>query len=235
MGVPARQLVPGAEVATYDFELTPYVTPGDSTLLNLNLNPHTWVSMGWPNYVTETQLITYGAPSFSLDAAITEIKSPSDAQVFQRMNPICNNPVITIQNTGSTTLTTLTITYGLVGGTPSVFNWMGSLPFMQKADVQLGNFAWNSTNFNFYVTVSNPNGAADQYAQNNTAHSTFNMPPQYDNQLIFELKTNNYPWEDSYDIRDDQGNVVFHRGGGLTANTIYAIRSYSLPAVMNSS
>ncbi len=212
---------PGAEVETYDMELTPYVTPGDSSLLNLNLNPHNWTSAGWPNYVTETQLITYGAPNFTLDAAIYEIKAPSDKQLYQRMNPICNNPLITIQNTGSDTLHSLTITYGLVGGTPSTFTWSGNLAFMDKQDVRLGNFAWNSADYTFYATLSNPNGGVDQYANNNTAHSTIVLPEQFDNQLIFELKTNNEPYQNVYDIKDDQGNLIFHKGGGLTTNTYY--------------
>ena len=218
---PRANWCPGAEVTTYDMELTPYVTPGDSTLLDLNLNPHNYTSGGWPNYVTETQLITYGAPNFQVDAAMYDIKSPSDLQVYQRMNPICNNPLITIQNTGADTLTSLLITYGLVGGTPSTYTWTGSLPFMSTQDVRLGNFLFNSADLTFYATVSNPNGTADMYPQNNTAYSTFSIPPQYDNQLIFEFKTNLEPYQNAYDIRDDQGNLIFHKGGGLTTNTDY--------------
>ena len=218
---PRANWCPGAEVTTYDMELTPYVTPGDSTRLNLNLNPHNYTSGGWPNYVTETQLITYGAPNFQLDAAMYEIKSPSDLQVFQRMNPICNNPLITIQNTGADTLTSLLITYGLVGGTPSYYNWTGNLPFMSTQDVRLGNFLFDSGNLTFYATVSDPNGLGDSYVKNNTAYSTFTLPLQYDNQLIFEFKTNNEPYQNVYDIKDDQGNLIFHKGGGLTTNTYY--------------
>ena len=218
---PRANWCPGAEVTTYDMELTPYVTPADSTLLNLNLSPHNWTGGGWPNYVTETQLITYGAPNFQVDAAIYEIKAPSDKQVYQRMNPICNNPLITIQNTGADTLTSLLITYGLVGGTPSYYNWTGNLPFMATEDVRLGNFLFNSADETFYATVSDPNGTGDQYVQNNTARTNFPLPSQFDNQLIFEFKTNNQPYQNVYDIRDDQGNLIFHKGGGLSANTTY--------------
>ena len=218
---PRANWCPGAEVTTYDMELTPYVTPGDSTRLNLNLNPHSWTSGGWPNYVTETQLITYGAPNFQVDAAIYEIKAPSDKQLFQRMNPICNNPLITIQNTGADTLHNLLITYGLVGGTPSYYNWSGNLPFMSTQDVRLGNFLFDSGDLTFYATVSDPNGTGDMYPNNNTAHSTFSLPPQYNNQLIFEFKTNLEPYQNVYDIKDDQGNLIFHKGGGLTSNTYY--------------
>ncbi len=218
---PRANWCPGAEVTTYDMELTPYVNAGDSSLLNLNLNPHNWTSGGWPNYVTETQLITYGAPNFQVDAAMYEIKSPSDFQVFQRMNPICNNPLITIKNTGADTLRSLLITYGLVGGTPSYYNWTGNLLSMATQDVRLGNFLFDSGNLTFYSTVSDPNGLGDPYVQNNTAYSTFTLPPQYDNQLIFEFKTNNEPYQNVYDIKNDQGTLIFHKGGGLTTNTYY--------------
>jgi hypothetical protein len=210
---------PGAEVETYDMELTPHVTPGDSAELNLNLNSYS--GSGGAYYVTETQLVTYGAPNFSLDAGVYLIQSPNDLQVYSRHNPICNNPVITIQNTGSTPLTSLTITYGLVGGTPSVYQWSGYLTISETEVVQLGNMQWNSSNLTFYATVSAPNGGTDQYAQNNTAYSYFTLPPQYDNQLIFELKTNNEPWQNYYNIFDDQGNIIFDRSN-LTANTLYS-------------
>jgi hypothetical protein len=209
---------PGAEVETYDFELTPYATPGDSVLLDLNLNNYS--GSGGAYYVTESQLVTYGAPNFTLDAGMYLIKSPSSLQVYLRQNPICNNPVVTIQNTGATTLTSVTITYGLIGGTPSVYQWSGNLNIGETEDVQLENFSWNSSNLTFYATVSNPNGGTDEYAQNNTMYSTFSLPPEYDNQLIFEIKTNNVPGENYYDIFDDHGNVILHKGS-LTANTDY--------------
>ncbi len=215
---PRANWCPGAEVETYDFELTPYATPGDSVLLNLNFNNYS--GSGGANYITETQLITYGAPNFSLDAGMYLIKSPSNLQVNLRHNPICNNPVVTIQNTGGTTLTGLTITYGLVGGTPSVYQWSGSLNIGETEDVQLETFAWNSSNLTFYATVSAPNGGTDAYAQNNTMYSTFSLAPEYENQLIFELKTNNYPGENYYDIFDDFGNLILHKGS-LAANTYY--------------
>jgi hypothetical protein len=216
---PRANWCPGAEVETYNMELTPHVTPGDSAELNLNLNPYS--GSGGAYYVTETQLITYGAPNFSLDAGMYLIKSPSDLQVYSRRNPICNNPVVTIQNTGATILTDLTITYGLIGGTPSVYQWAGYLNIGETEDVQLGNFLWNSSNLTFYATVSSPNGGADQYAQNNTDYSYFTLPPQYENQLIFDLKSNLQPFQNYYDIVDDQGNVIFNRNS-TAQNTLYS-------------
>lgn len=211
---------PGDDVPTFDYELTPYVTPGDSALIDVNFEPYSTAGGSAAHCVVETQLIKYHAPNFSLDAAVYDIKTPSNLQIYQRHNPICNNPLITIQNTGSTPLTSLTITYGQVGGTQSIYNWLGNLSFMQIQDVQLGNMVWNGTIPKFTVTISNPNGGADQYAGNNSMTSTYSIPPQLDHNLIFQLKTNLRASENSYTLKDDQGNIVFSRSG-LTNNTVY--------------
>ncbi len=206
---------PGAEVWAYDFELTPWAHAGDSVTLDYNIEPYTWNGQGsQPYYQIETQLITYGAPNFTLDAAVEMIKSPSKTDLYKRMNPICANPVITIRNTGSTKLTGLDIQYGVEGATPSTQHWTGSLDFMESVDVELGTFSWTGATpaRKFTATVSNPNGGSDQYANNNTKVATYDLPPQWQSQLVFELKTNNSGLETRYQLVDAvTGRVVLDR------------------------
>lgn len=213
---------PGSDVPTYDFELTPYATPGDSVTLEYNIQ-----STGTGgNYVVETQVVSYQAPNFNLDAGIWNIKSPSKLDVFKRMNPICTRPIITIRNGGTTTLTALTITYGIEGGPLSTFNWTGNLTFLQAEDVTLPQFAWGGGN-KFIATLSSPNGGADEYPNNNSMKSEFNFPPEYNSDLIFYLRTdlhyNQYGYnQGSYTIKDESGNIVFQRTNlSLLPNTIY--------------
>lgn len=213
---------PGAEVWTYDFELTPWVTKGDSVTLDYNVESYTWNGQGsQPYYQVETQLISYGAPNFTLDASLEQIKAPSKTDLFRRMNPICSRPIVTIRNTGSTPLTSLKITYGIsgLGVTPSVYRWTGHLDFMESVDVELGQFAWAEGSTLFYAEVSEPNGGADQYPNNNVKESTAEFPPQYPSQVVFELKTNNYGSETSYQIKDASGNVFFEKSGLDDATT----------------
>ncbi len=214
---------PGAEVTTYDFELTPYTTPGDTINLDYNVQPMT-DSTGNPNYVIETQLISYSAPNFSLDAGIWDIISPSKADVYKRVNPICMNPTITIKNCGSTTLTSLTITYGLEGNTMSTFHWTGNLLFTHTENVTLPPFTWG-TNNKFIATVSAPNGGTDQYAHNNSMESDYTVVPQYPSTLVFDLLTDAHynqvgANEGSYKITDGAGNIVWQRNN-LTPSTAY--------------
>ena len=211
---------PGAEVWTYDMELTPHVIPGTSVSLDHNVEAYVHIS-GWDYYQIEDQVVTYSAPNFTLDAAIEDILSPSTDQMHLRLNPVCTNPIIRIKNTGSTTLTSLTITYGLDGGAvPTIFNWTGNLGFMEIATVTLGNFNWSQSATIFTVTLSNPNGGADQYAFNNTKKSKFTYPSVMPSQMVIEMKSNSYPGENSYILKNSAGTVLLSRSN-LTSNTVY--------------
>ena len=210
---------PGADVKTYDMELTPFITPGDSVTLDHDVQPYTHTS-GWSYYQIEDQLVTYSAPNFSNDAAITEIRSPNNANIYKRENPICNNPVIVLKNTGSDTLKSADITFGIEGAVPSTFHWTGNIPFTDTVSIKLGQFDWNGTNNIFYATVSNPNNAADQYPYNNTMRTSYTYTPEYQSALVFEFRANNNPWENEYSLKDDLGNVIFSHNS-FTANTTY--------------
>lgn len=210
---------PGDVVDTREYEITPLVTPGQ--LINLDYSLPAASNTGTSNYRVNNQLVSYGAPNFSLDAAVSYVKNPSDRVEFKRLNPICNEPVVAIKNTGSTPLTQLDITYGRLGGTMANFQWTGNLAFLQTAEVTLPQPNWLSSNTNeFIVIVSNPNGGTDQYGLNDTLISTFNYPVVYNSALVFELKTNNNGSHTTYTLKDSQGNTLINKMG-LSANTIY--------------
>jgi len=210
---------PGAEVWTYDFELTPFVTPGSAAVLDHDVQPYSSTG-GWHYYQIEDQIVTYGAPNFTNDASLEAILSPSSDQMYQRFNTICTHPKIKIKNNGSTNLTALTITYGMNGATPSVFNWTGLLKFEEITEVTLGNLNWTQGATYFTVTLSNPNGVADEYAPNNSRISKYNYPPVMPANFIVTCKTNARPWETEYSLKDAAGNIIFERNS-LVANTIY--------------
>ena len=210
---------PGAEVWTYDWELTPHVTPGDTAVLDHDLQPYTNTS-GWDYWQIEDQVVYYSAPNFTLDAAVEDILSPTTDQMWGRYNPICTNPVIKIKNTGSSNLTSLTIQYGLVGTTPSVYNWTGNLGFLETETFTLGNFNWLASATEFSVAISSPNGGTDQYSPNNIRYSKFNAPLVLPSKFVVELRTNNYPWENEYTVKNSAGTVVYYKSG-LSPNTTY--------------
>ena len=210
---------PGAEVWTYDWEISDFITPGTSFSLDHNVQAYTQTS-GWDYYQIEDQLVSYGAPNFTNDVAVEDILAPTTNQMWLRKNPVCSSPIIKIKNTGSATLTSATITYGLVGAAPTVYNWTGTLPFMQTTTLNLPNFNWIGGATKFYAYVSNPNGVQDQYSNNDTMRTNFVYPSSTPSQFVIELKTNSAPSENSYTVKDENGNIILSRSN-LSANTYY--------------
>ncbi len=214
---------PGAFADTYDWELTPFVTPGSTHTLDYGMEFTTGGMEG--NYRMTMQLVTYGANNHNLDARVDEIIAPTNWEYRSKINPICTGPQVVIQNTGSTPLTSLTITYNVAGGTPEVYNWSGSLDFMEKENVTLpipGMSFWNGSGQNvFEVNVSSPNGGADEYPSNNSATSSYEIPDIYtDDKFYLKIQTNQAGHENSYTIKDYQGNIVMQRAT-MTSLTTY--------------
>ena len=131
---------------------------------------------------------------------------------FQRFNPFCSKPVVAIKNTGSTTLTEADIIYGRKDGQMSTFHWTGSLNFLEVTEVSLPVPDWQTSLSNkFIARVSNPNGGTDQYAQNDTMYSDFNLPPVYASTIVIELQTNSAGYQNQLYVKDSDGNTVFSR------------------------
>lgn len=209
---------PGAEVWTYDFEMTPYVTPG--TTVEVDHNVQAYTNNGeWSYYQIEDQMVYYSAPNFSLDACLENIISPTTDQMWARKNAVCMNPVIVIKNTGSATLTTLTISYGM-GGPTNTFTWTGSLDFLDTAWVTLPPFTWVTGATSFVVTLSAPNGGTDQYAYNNSATTVFTYPTVMPYTFVIEFRSNQNWWENGYELKNSAGVVLYSRTA-TAANTIY--------------
>lgn len=213
---------PGEPTYIYEYDLSPFVTPGQIHSIDYGLV----TASGNSNYIVNNQLVSYGPANFQNDAAVVDIKDPSKYVEYERFNSICANPTVVIQNTGSNTLTSLTINYWVNGSSnPESYNWTGSLEFMETAEVDLPSptTLWttaNSVNNKFHVEVSNPNSLADEYAHNNTYESEFDLVAVLPTHFFFYFKTNNFPNENKYELFDDQGTVLFTRNG-MSANTIY--------------
>ncbi|MBL0176245.1 MAG: T9SS type A sorting domain-containing protein [Ignavibacteria bacterium] len=195
---------PGMPAATKDLELTPFVS-GSQATIDYNAE---YDEFG--NYVVETQLISYGAPNFSLDAAIVDIIAPNSYEMHKRFNPTCSRPRITIRNNGSTPLTSLDITYGPRGGNSKTHRWTGSLAFLAEQTIDLPAFPWGSwTGPNIFdVRLANPNGGSDEYAVNDAMNTQFQSVPVHKGTLVVNFKTNNAASENWYEILDADGNQV---------------------------
>lgn len=211
---------PGMATDVEEIDITQLIT-GNSVTIDYGLTG----ASGTSNYIVNNQLVSYGSPNFTTDARISKVISPNNTAEFQRENPMCDNPEIEIENTGSNPITSATITYWINNSsTPQTYNWTGNLNFLQKQTINLpinqGFWANASTKNTFHAVIGNINGAADQYAFNDTIYSNFSLPAVFPNSFYVQFYTNNAANENSYQIKDASGAVLFQRSN-MSNSTVY--------------
>jgi len=213
---------PGDPSDLYEYDITEYVSPGQLHNIDYSVN----IATGTSNYQISNQLVTYGSPNFSLDAAVINITKPnSEIAAYERYNPACSYPVAVIQNKGATTLTSLDIEYYVQGGETLNYTWTGSLEFLETEEIELeipDYTFWSGSDDRFFVNISNPNEQNDEYQYNNSYSVDFVEVDLYDlsETLTIECKTNLQSYQTSYSLTDLEGNVILEVGG-LENNTIY--------------
>ena len=115
----------------------------------------------------------YKAPVlYNLDARIRKVVSPG----FNSL--VCTTqfaPVVTIRNSGTSTLTSVQIVAQVNNGTAVVYNWTGSLAPYTETNVTLNNLTANKGLNTLTVSTQAPNGGSDQNAANNTATVQFTV------------------------------------------------------------
>lgn len=220
---------PGDRVKEFEFELTPFVQPGDTVQLDYVVNP---VPPGDPgqsggNYIGAFDLISYSDPNFQNDAAISDVLNPNNWEYYSKYNPTCSNPRVVLKNTGANPLTSCFIRCWVTYGNEIQLNWTGNLGFMEEEVVEipvtdLGFWMDLDSTETFTAYVSNVNGAFgnDEYLQNSVKQVKFDAPETINGPFFVWLTTNNKAVENSYKLIDAAGNTVFQRTQ-LTNQTQY--------------
>ncbi|MDI9341731.1 MAG: T9SS type A sorting domain-containing protein [Sediminibacterium sp.] len=218
---------PGQVSLLKESYITPHVTPGTTVSIDYNCsNPP--VANGDYRYISAHHLISYSGANHNLDANLVDVIMPSNKVLYSRVNPMCANPVIMIQNTGSTALTALQIEYWLNNATSKqTYNWTGNLAFMDTTRVVLPiGTLWQSglqpSDNVFHAELKTANATTDQYVYNNKYHSPFGVTDVLTNTITVEFKTNNVPSESSYKLVDENGNTLPGASTMTAANTTYA-------------
>ena len=220
---------PGDQVKEYEFELTPFVTPGDSVELDYVINPIPANDPGQAggNYIAAYDLISYSAPNFQNDAAIKDVLNPNNYEYYSKYNPTCSNPRVILKNTGSNPLTSCRITCWVTFENYIYLDWTGNLNFLEEQIVEIpvtdNNFwyDWDSSK-TFRAFVHNVNGTNgdDEYNQNSMKTVHFDAPERIDGPFFVWLTTNNKASENNYRLQDHAGNIIFERTQ-LTNQTQY--------------
>lgn len=214
---------PGLEVNWYEYEFTDIFTAGENFKVDYQFDSYTYNGQASfdPNYRIATYLFLYDEPFYQNDAEITDIISPSTKTAHSRLNPICGSPQVKIRNSGSETLTQVNIVYGVKGGVKNSFLWTGNLEFMEEEVVTLDPMTHLATlqenGSQFEVYVERPNDTWDQYHANDTMWSDFEMVDVWTNEVMVWFKPNSATNETSYQITDQNGNVVAQNENNLTS------------------
>ncbi len=195
---------------------------GKQNVFGIKMQPYTTTDKN-VNENIYAYIIEYKSPELKNDVAIETIAVPSNVQVYGRKNPASFNPVITIKNNGATPLKSSVIRFGTIGYKTSDFSWKGDLAFNKTAEMILpGAIAFGEGLNKFQVEILKPNGKTDEYKNDNILVSEFQGVAMHGNQMIIEVKTNNNPGDNQYDIVNSAGKKIFERpAGSLLKNTLY--------------
>lgn len=219
---------PGTKSIEYTHDLSPFVSNGKINL-DVDIEAYTYtVPQGETpaTYIVSAQLLEFSAPNHQLDAEIEDILSPSLADEYARMNPICGEAVVRIRNKGAQNLTSCKITYGVLGGQYKVHEWTGNLGFMESTTVSLdmtGNNDWNTylNKQEFEVKLESPNGNfTDEVPMNNRLTSSFESVPEFPANLKVLLRTNGRGSDSHWKLVDASDNVLYS-GDNFNSNTLY--------------
>ncbi len=215
---------PGTKVDEYDFELTPFVHPGDSVSIDYGIEMYKDNGEKDGEYRMSHQVFTYGPPNFKLDAAIEEIIAPSDKDVYSRINPICANPIIILRNLGEIPLITAKITFGLKDRPKMEYTWSGHLEFLEKEQLVLPAPDWQdyTGSLIFEVEISLPNNGIDERPHNNSMHSKVLVPEVLPAKFVLYIEPNDLgrDRDNAYLLTDNCGSVIFARDD-FTSDTLF--------------
>ena len=108
------------------------------------------------------------------------------------------------------------------------YTWTGNLAFLDTAIITLPNYwLWyngiTENNNKFYAEIKSVNNTTDEYAYNNKYESAFNKPDVVTGKFTIDVKTNNNPSENSYQLYDSDGKLIdsktFDKANTLFSNT----------------
>ncbi|MCF8463271.1 MAG: zinc-dependent metalloprotease [Flavobacteriales bacterium] len=148
--------------------------------------------------------------STNFDAGISAISTPSGS--------LCQTsftPVVTLNNYGATTLTSVQIQYFVDAQAPSTFNWTGSLASNASVNVTLNALTTTAGAHTFTArTVTNSlNGTnTDQVTTNNQSTSSFNVASG-GSAVTLTIDLDCYADETSWEIRNASNQVVASGSG----------------------
>jgi len=159
------------------------------------------------------------APAFALDASSQALSGVEDGATICAQEVI---PVYTLRNAGSTTLTSAVIDWAVDGVPQTAYSWTGTLNAGQSANITFPTQNFSAGAHSLSFNVASVNGGSDMNSANDVISASFTIV--VGDELTLNLTTDNYGDETSWEITDDQNNVVAS-GSGYGDATQYTVPS----------
>jgi hypothetical protein len=120
------------------------------------------------------------------------------------------SPEVTLFNLGNLALTSADISYALDSDASTIVNWTGNLQSGESVVVATPSYSNLSPgSHSFSIDVTNPNTVTDQNTSNDTFVFNFEVSPIYaTSQIQFNITTDDYGEETSWELRNGSGAVV---------------------------
>ena len=132
------------------------------------------------------------------------------------------SPSVMIRNNGNEPLTSVTFHYKVNSGDIQNYQWTGNLGFLETATVQLPAFNFSLDNSNVLtVYTDGTNAVGDDYTKNDTIRHNFNAAVQAGSTVTLNIKTDNYPEETTWVVKDNQGVTIASGGPYTEAGHVY--------------
>ncbi len=133
------------------------------------------------------------------------------------------SPVVTIQNFGSQTLSSLNIEYSINGSPVKTKNWTGSLAPIGQVEVALDaiNYFPETTN-TITINTSMPNGVADANPADDELSSNFPSAADASNTVTMALQLDNYGSEITWELLNSNQTQLY-AGGPYNDNSTQVI------------
>jgi len=193
--IPDEYLLPLQDQNTVDVNMEPYLAAKSEAVENIT-----------------AYIIQYKRAATKNDASVIDIIVPTNEKTYLRKNPACSGAKIVVKNNGRNELQQLLITYNTVGFGMKKYLWKGNLSFNQQTEIALPGMIDAAKGENsFVVTLSKPNGKADEFADDNSMASHFEKAPVHAKELVLVFKTNNQPQHNAYTVQNSEGKVVYSR------------------------
>ena len=206
--------------------------------INQNLNPqesleHTFTAtvdleeIGDYDFKIYTTLATDTLPfNDTLRATVTQL-TRNDAQIvdFEGLSsaPICEFPFsinIVLRNAGQENLTSVTIKYSINGGTENEINWTGNLAPGETEDVPIQIDLPLDADNTLTAFTEMPNGVMDEDPTNDALSREFTTVTDGE-PLTFTLLTDLWPSETTWQLENDQGDILFSGGPYTLEQTVF--------------